>query len=238
MSRRIARGLAISCLIIAAACGGGGSSDAPAQATPPFLQSPFSGTYPTASLFDHDIPKQFIDTNGSVVDHTGTRRAVGQPGAAVDGHQGHDWLMPVGTQLVSASDGAVRVAGDTAPYACPVLPGSPLVSNKEVMVEYTANGERFLIRYVHLSSVSVTIGSSVSAGTPIGESGNTGCSTAPHLHFQVYRLVTRSTGAQEWVDVDPYGWSAASPDPWAQHPEGATSTFLWKAGQTPALVLQ
>ncbi|MEK6676620.1 MAG: peptidoglycan DD-metalloendopeptidase family protein [Planctomycetota bacterium] len=40
--------------------------------------------------------------------------------------------------------------------------------------------------YFHLSAVSVATGQYVFAGTPLGESGNTGsCSGAPHLHFEM-----------------------------------------------------
>ncbi|GAB4514206.1 MAG: hypothetical protein OHK0046_15990 [Anaerolineae bacterium] len=37
----------------------------------------------------------------------------------------------------------------------------------------------------HLSRMDVQLGQSVRAGTVVGATGNTGCSTAPHLHFEV-----------------------------------------------------
>lgn len=39
--------------------------------------------------------------------------------------------------------------------------------------------------YAHLSSISVTCGSNVMRGTPIGQAGSTGKSTGAHLHFEV-----------------------------------------------------
>ena len=37
----------------------------------------------------------------------------------------------------------------------------------------------------HLSEVDVRLGQEVSAGTFLGESGNTGFSTGPHVHYEV-----------------------------------------------------
>ncbi len=46
--------------------------------------------------------------------------------------------------------------------------------------------------YIHLrpKSALVKLGQTVTAGTPLAQSGNTGWSTTPHLHFEVYRVVS------------------------------------------------
>ena len=41
--------------------------------------------------------------------------------------------------------------------------------------------------YAHLDSVCVLEGETVSASQKIGESGNTGHTTGPHLHFSLMR---------------------------------------------------
>ena len=51
-------------------------------------------------------------------------------------------------------------------------------------------------RYAHLSSVAVSTGQYVTAGTVIGYEGDTGNVTGPHLHFEVYENGTRVNPAQ------------------------------------------
>jgi murein DD-endopeptidase MepM/ murein hydrolase activator NlpD len=43
-----------------------------------------------------------------------------------------------------------------------------------------------LVIYAHLKDFSVKAGDTVKAGTTIGHIGNTGISTAPHLHYGVF----------------------------------------------------
>ena len=59
-------------------------------------------------------------------------------------------------------------------------------------------------RYAHLQSISVTRGQKVGAGDVIAKSGNTGKTTAPHLHFEV--LVNGKK-----VDPTPYLMGSGSP---------------------------
>lgn len=55
----------------------------------------------------------------------------------------------------------------------------------------------------------------------------------PHPHFGVFRLKGNTS-----VRIDPYGWEGLDPDPWAVHPQGAQSLWLWRDGQAPALFKQ
>ncbi|MDH3206293.1 MAG: M23 family metallopeptidase [Gemmatimonadota bacterium] len=107
----------------------------------------------------------------------------------------------------------------------------------------TRSGAVFVILYSHVSRVDVDIGNVVSAGQQVALSGNTGCSTGPHLHFEVqYQSRTAAPSAagalpvvaERGVPFDPFGWEGAGPDPWARSPLGTASQWLWLEGAAPA----
>jgi murein DD-endopeptidase MepM/ murein hydrolase activator NlpD len=88
------------------------------------------------------------------------------------GHHGLDFAVPVGTPIKTTMDGTVVHAGwNNQGYG------------NLVIVE---NGE-YRTYYAHLSSIPVSVGNTVGAGTTIGLSGNTGNSTGPHLHYEIRR---------------------------------------------------
>lgn len=91
-------------------------------------------------------------------------------GGGGETHPGLDIAVPVGT-LVRASGGAtVNQAGEDPEYGLFVLLDHP---------------EGYQSMYGHLSRIIVAAGATVSDGEVIGLSGNTGRSTAPHLHFEI-----------------------------------------------------
>jgi len=86
------------------------------------------------------------------------------------GHTALDIAVPVGTPIKTTMDGRVVHAGwNTQGYG------------NLVIVE---NGA-YRTYYAHLSSIPVSVGDTVNAGTTIGLSGNTGNSTGPHLHYEI-----------------------------------------------------
>jgi murein DD-endopeptidase MepM/ murein hydrolase activator NlpD len=86
------------------------------------------------------------------------------------GHNGLDFGIVVGTPVEATMDGKVISAGwNNQGYG------------NLVIVE---NGS-YRTYYAHLSSIPVSVGDSVTAGTTIGLSGNTGNSTGPHLHYEI-----------------------------------------------------
>ena len=194
----------------------------------PLFQRPFGGDFPLANFFDHDLPYQFQDGNGYQLTWWGERTG------GIDGHEAYDWLMPEGTPVLVAADGIVRSAGESGPIACPLFDRP--VHELAVLVAHPYPGREgdlaIVSGYAHLSRVDVEPGQTVRQGQQIGLSGNTGCSTRPHLHFVVRRFEP-STGSVTLLD--PYGWDGPSADPWGQHPNGTASPWLWQPQQAPAI---
>ena len=96
------------------------------------------------------------------------------------GHKGLDIAGPYGTAIVAAESGTVIEANnyDSWGYSWGYY----------VLIYH--NGT-YTTRYAHMSSVAVSTGQYVTAGTIIGYEGNTGNSFGAHLHFEVYENGTR-----------------------------------------------
>jgi len=86
-------------------------------------------------------------------------------------HAGIDFRGRVGTTIMASLDGVVSVVGENWLYG------------KYIIISHS-NGYKTL--YGHMNSFSVRQGDRVARGKKIGEVGNTGYSTGPHLHFGIY----------------------------------------------------
>lgn len=96
------------------------------------------------------------------------------------GHKGMDIAGPWGTPIVAAADGQVIEANDYDSWG--------YSWGYYVLIYH--NGT-YSTRYAHMSSVAVTTGQYVTAGTIIGYEGETGNAFGAHLHFEVYENGTR-----------------------------------------------
>jgi murein DD-endopeptidase MepM/ murein hydrolase activator NlpD len=85
-------------------------------------------------------------------------------------HPGIDIAVSIGSLVRAAGGAAVRQAGEDPEYG------------RYVLLEHS---EAYQTMYGHLSRILVTLGDTVVAGQVIGLSGNSGRSTAPHLHFEI-----------------------------------------------------
>ena len=88
-----------------------------------------------------------------------------------DFHPGLDISAPVGTKVQAPADGVVVSAGQKGGYG------------NSIIVDH---GFGVVTRYGHLSGFNVTAGQRVKRGEVIGFVGDTGRSTAPHLHYEVW----------------------------------------------------
>ncbi|QNS05215.1 M23 family metallopeptidase [Streptomyces xanthii] len=102
-------------------------------------------------------------------------------------HTGQDFAVDIGTPVRSVGDGRV------VSVSCGGAFGIQIVLRH-------AGG--YYTQYAHLSSVAVDQGEHVKAGQWIGQSGTTGNSTGPHLHFEVRLTPYLGSG------VDPMAWFA------------------------------
>ncbi|MGV8911947.1 MAG: M23 family metallopeptidase [Rhodoglobus sp.] len=119
---------------------------------------------------------EFFPANGPVNDGFGYRGS--------EFHGGIDIMAPEGSTIVAASPGTVESVTYGGGWG------------RHVIIDH-GNGVKTLYAHMIEGSPLVTAGQWVAAGTPLGLVGNTGYSTFPHLHFEVYVFDAR---------VDPAPW--------------------------------
>lgn len=86
-------------------------------------------------------------------------------------HNGVDIAANTGSEVYSTADGVVKDVRTSSTYG------------KVIVVNH--NGY-YSTRYAHLSKFKVRIGQKVKRGDVIALSGNTGRSTGPHVHYEVF----------------------------------------------------
>ncbi len=107
------------------------------------------------------------------------------------GHNGIDFGVDIGTTVYAPNDGVATVKDDgTKGYGLHVI----------------IKSDRRFSLLAHLSEVSVQNGQNISQGDPVGKSGMTGFSTAPHLHW-TFKLLSngvvlhKDNGYEGAIDV-------------------------------------
>jgi hypothetical protein len=101
-------------------------------------------------------------------------------------HTGHymvDWLLDEGTPLLAARDGKVIEVVES--FSKSGLTPEFYQKSNYVLIQHSDGS---IAQYNHLQKkgAKVKVGQQVKEGQLIALSGNTGYSSAPHLHFQVY----------------------------------------------------
>ena len=85
-------------------------------------------------------------------------------------HPGVDIAAAIGTPVLATAAGTVAFAGSDSTYGLTII---------------IDHGNNISTLFGHNSELLVTQGSTVVAGSKIALSGNTGRSTAPHLHYEI-----------------------------------------------------
>ncbi|GGV18599.1 peptidase [Streptomyces griseoflavus] len=100
-------------------------------------------------------------------------------------HTGQDFAVPIGTPVRAVGTGTVVKVSCGGPFGV------------EIVVQHAGG---YYTQYAHLAAVAVDQGDRVTPGQWIGQSGTSGNSTGPHLHFEV--RVTPEMGSA----VNPVSW--------------------------------
>lgn len=107
-----------------------------------------------------------------------------------------DFIMPEGTEVLAAREGLVIDIVQSNNRCCLTRDCAPLGNYVT-----TLHSDGTIAQYYHLqqNGVQVKIGDKVNKSQPIAYSGNTGWSSGPHLHFNVY--ISSATGDKNRVTL-------------------------------------
>lgn len=101
-------------------------------------------------------------------------------------HRGVDLRAAYGEEVRAAAPGQVVFSGEDGAYGMTVV---------------LAHGDGTRTRYAHLSAVLVSIGDTVTGGTPVGRAGQSGRATGPHVHFEVIGPDGRALSPRAWAQA-------------------------------------
>lgn len=118
-------------------------------------------------------------------------------------HTGLDFTAPTGSKIYASGDGVI----ETMEYSTGGY-GNHIIIN---------HGFGYKSHYAHLNEFKTRVGKKVKRGELIGTVGNTGKSTAPHLHYEVIKNGNK-------IDPINFFYSDITPEQYAQLLEQAKNT--------------
>ena len=142
-------------------------------------------------------------------------------------HTGIDMAAPEGTPFYAAASGWVTLADYDRPTAD---------ANTRIIIQHDGRNEGYATDYLHWVASYVEEGDYVHAGDPIGEVGNVGFSTGPHLHFSVTDLDTGEfIDPLRWLPDEPglEGYVSRMPNAQLRLPAGTTAGQPESADPSP-----
>jgi murein DD-endopeptidase MepM/ murein hydrolase activator NlpD len=122
-------------------------------------------------------------------------------------HTGVDIDAPAGTPVLAAAGGNVVWVGYGL-FSVEGNMGDPYGLAVAIRHDFGYEGKRLYTIYAHMRAINVVKGEILKAGDQLGEVGETGATTGPHLHFEVrmgrnYFFDTRNP--ELWI-APPQGW--------------------------------
>ena len=135
-----------------------------------------------AGYFDLDgkeVAKRIVESQSPMRTYTEITSLPGDFRKGAGGHSGTDFKAPVGTAVYSGFKGKVTRAN-----------WNVRANGYCVEIDHPKKGVKTL--YLHLSRVLVKPGQIIKAGQKIAESGNTGRTFAPHLHYEIQHRKNRN----------------------------------------------
>ena len=123
-------------------------------------------------------------------------------------HTGVDIPAKAGTPVLASGSGRVLWAGWGLFSSDPDNTSDPYGIAVAIRHDFGYQGQPLFTIYAHLQAADVAIGQRVDTGTQIGEVGDTGYTTGPHLHFEM-RLgkgtFYNTRNPELWI-APPQGW--------------------------------
>lgn len=106
-------------------------------------------------------------------------------------HEGLDIANAMWTPIKATADGICTYSGVRGSYG--------------ILVQITHRNSGYVTRYAHLVHAKVKVGDVVKRGDVIGNVGNTGISTGPHLHYEVIKG-TRPVNPRNYIIDSRFGY--------------------------------
>jgi murein DD-endopeptidase MepM/ murein hydrolase activator NlpD len=147
---------------------------------------------------DADQTKRASQQEKTVEEFSGWKLPVpegSRKSAQYEGHKGQDYAVKAGTPFYASVGGTVKVltydvrdeqfcktAFEKIGASMDVIK-DPI--QKEVRITRMIGDDKYEVIYAHMSEIDVEDGVIVSAGQEIGKTGNSGCSTGDHAHWEV-----------------------------------------------------
>lgn len=107
-------------------------------------------------------------------------------------HTGIDLGVPSGSPFYATKDGVVQTREYNV-YSigggswCPVLGSMTDPNQKDIWITHNVDGVTYTSVYAHMSRYLKKTGDVVKAGDLIGYTGGSGCSSGPHVHFEIWQ---------------------------------------------------